>query len=132
MTFRQEPVLANFKTPREHRKRRKTPAEKRPGDPDYVKKVKKLPCCVCGAPGPSQIHHLKQGTGERGMAKRSSDKWGVPLCFEHHINGVERVASQREMVWFQSYGVEPLTLAAALFANKHSLDAMRAVLGANR
>lgn len=28
---------------------------------DHLAKVKALPCSVCGAPGPSEAHHVKQG-----------------------------------------------------------------------
>lgn len=27
----------------------------------WVNKVKELPCSVCGVPGPSDAHHIKQG-----------------------------------------------------------------------
>ena len=27
----------------------------------WVARVKELPCSVCGAPGPSDAHHIKQG-----------------------------------------------------------------------
>ena len=131
MTLRQEPVLANFKVPREKRTRPKPPAKKRPGnDPAYLKKIRRLKCCVCGVPGPSEVHHLKC-TGKRGGALRSPDCDTVPLCHEHHINGVERVSSRLELKWFQSYNISPLTLAAALWGSRHDLDAMMAVLSAH-
>lgn len=28
---------------------------------EHLAKVKALPCSVCGAPGPSEAHHVKQG-----------------------------------------------------------------------
>lgn len=127
-----KPVGFNLKLPREKRQRNKTPVEKRAGnDPEYLALVRQLPCCVCGAPGPSEAHHLKC-TGERGAGKKSSDRWCVPLCHEHHINGVERVGSRREIGWFKDHGIDALTLADALYFNKHSLEKMRDVLMTHR
>jgi hypothetical protein len=67
-------------------------------------------------------------TGERGIGKKSSNRWAVPLCSECHINGVERVGSRQEAAWFRERGILCLDLAAALHANSHSLDAMMNVL----
>lgn len=132
MTWLGKPVVGNFKTPLEKRKREKSPAEKRPGnDPDYLALVRQLPCCVCGAPPPSEPHHLK-ATRERGMGKKSDDKWALPMCHDCHINGVERHGSRREVSWFQHNGIDPLTLASSLYGVKHSLEAMHGVLLAHR
>ena len=126
-------MWSNLKPDREKRPRRKTPAEKRPGkDPQHLANVRKLPCVVCGEPGPSECHHLKQGTNERGMGLRSSDKWAIPLCHEHHINGVERAGSRNELTWFESFGIAPLTLAQALWSSRHDLDAMQRILETHR
>lgn len=125
-------VIGNFKPAREDRPRRKTPVEKRPGKhPEYLALIRQLPCCVCGKPAPSEPHHLKCGT-RRGGALKAPDNETLPLCHDHHINGVERAGSRNEVAWFQRRGIEqPLTLATALFANRHSLDAMLAVLRAH-
>ncbi|MGB7913897.1 MAG: hypothetical protein WCF79_01140 [Rhodomicrobium sp.] len=101
--------------------------------PEYLEKIRKLPCCIpgCGEPPPSHAHHLKC-TGERGIGKKSSNKWAVPLCHECHINGVERVGSRQEPAWFRERGILCLDLAAALYANSHSLEAMLNVLRTHR
>lgn len=44
-------------------------------------KVAELPCSLCGAPGPSQVHHLREGMG---MAQRNSDYIAIPLCYSCH------------------------------------------------
>lgn len=132
MTYQGQPIIGNFKTKREKRKRVKTPAEKRPGkDPVYLMKLRQLPCVVCGAPAPSQIHHLK-ATGERGAGLRSSDKWGLPMCHDCHINGVERHGSKREISWFQHNGIDPLTLASSLWNSRHDLEAMGSIINSHR
>jgi hypothetical protein len=44
----------------------------------YMGKVKGLPCCVCGAPPPSEAHHCRS----EGMAR---DDWNtIPLCAPCH------------------------------------------------
>ncbi len=127
-------IFGNFKPDPEKRKRRKSPKEKRPGnDPAYLALIRKLPCCVqdeecCGN---IEAHHLK-ATGERGAGMRSSDKWAVPLCHEHHINGVERIGSRKEISWFRERGIWPISLAKDLWANRHDLRAMECVLGEHR
>lgn len=101
--------------------------------PRYLEKIRKLRCCIpgCDARPPSQAHHLKCA-GERGVGRKSSNRWAIPLCYECHINGVERVGSRQEAAWFRERGILCLDLAAALFANSHSLAAMRKVLRAHR
>ncbi len=98
-------------------KPKKRPKKKRPGmDPKHLENIRKLPCCIPGCPsiGDTQAHHLKQGTNERGMGLRSSDKHTVPLCNHHHINGVERFPSKEEWAWFDAHGIkDPLGLAKA-------------------
>ena len=129
--IRKPRLYGNFKTPREKRDRRKTPKEKRPGnDPKYLSLVRQLPCCTCDKDPPSEVHHIKQ-SGQRGGGMRSPDKFGIPMCHDCHIHGVERVGSKREVAWFKERGIEPLSLAANLFANRHSLEAMLGVLWAN-
>ena len=100
-------------------------------EPGYLAKVRKLPCCVCSEPAPSQAHHLKC-TGERGIGKKSSNKQTVPLCNECHIHGVERVGSRVEAAWFRDRGIMCLDLAAALYANSHDIEAMRRVLSMHK
>ena len=101
--------------------------------PAYLAKIRQLPCCIpsCSAPAPSHAHHLKC-TGERGIGKKSSNRWAIPLCNECHINGVERVGSLQEAAWFRERGILCLDLTAALYANSHSLEAMMNVLKRHR
>lgn len=43
---------------------------------NYLAFVRARPCCVCGAPGPSEAHHF----GRHGMGIKCSDIRTVPLC----------------------------------------------------
>lgn len=121
-----------LKTKRESRKRNKTPAEKRPGKhPEHLENIRRLPCAVCSKAPPSECHHVK-AAGGGGMGMKVSDRWTIPLCNEHHIHGIEKAGSRNEVSWFQKRGVDALTLASALWANRHSLDAMTEVLKAHK
>ncbi|MDX2265397.1 MAG: hypothetical protein NW215_10545 [Hyphomicrobiales bacterium] len=80
----------------------------------YRESVRRLPCCTCGMCPPSDPHHLKNGTGERGMGLKSTDKWLVPLCRECH-DDVERAGSTNEPGWFRAHGVDALVLARRLW-----------------
>ena len=113
-------------------KPKKRPKKKRGGiDPKHLANIRKLPCCIPGCPsiGDTQAHHLKQGLpdSERGMGRRASDQYTVPLCHHHHINGVERFASKLEGKWFDTHGIkDPIGLAKAYWEAK-DLDEMRKV-----
>lgn len=105
-------------------KPKKRKKKKRAGmDPKHLEFIRRLPCCICGYE-PVEAHHLKFGTGERGMGMRSTDKWAVPLCHEHHINGVERFGSKMEASWFKAKGVNPLNLAKDLWGATGDIEAM--------
>lgn len=93
----------------------KSAAEKRPGmSAKHLEAIRKLPCCVSGRMPGGTVHHLK-GTGERGAGQKSTDKWGVPLCWFKHEE-LERQGSRNEVAWFQKHGIEdPHALADALW-----------------
>jgi len=113
-----------LKEKREKRKRNKTPAEKRPGHPKHLEKIRQLPCCLCGSPPRNDPHHLKRDIAKRGMAMRAPDDMTVPLCRSCH-DDVERAGTRNEPRWF-------LSLAAGLWASRHSLAAMQKVLETHR
>lgn len=74
----------------------------------YLAYVRKHPCCLCGAPGPSEAHHWSHHGGV--MGNKVDDYRTVPLCQEHHrywhdhgtLPGMERVGSERHFVIHQS------------------------------
>jgi len=47
---------------------------------DYLDHVRQKPCIACGAPPPSDPHHLLSGV----MGGKGSDASCIPLCREHH------------------------------------------------
>lgn len=126
-------MFGNFRKPKAERRHENSNwREKRPGmDPEHAANIRLLPCCIpfCKAAPGGQIHHLKDtGAKERSTGVRSTDKWGVPLCNEHHIYGVERCGSRGENRWFMDRGIAILELAIALWAARGDLARMRAIV----
>lgn len=107
--------------------------DERPGmSPDHLALVRKLPCCVCFKTPGGEPHHIKdQPDKERGMGLKSTDRWTVPLCHEHHIHGVELAGTRNELKWFKERGVDALTLAQALWKSTGDLPKMTAIVIAN-
>ena len=66
-----------------------------PRNEAYLHFLREQPCCVCGRT-PADAHHPRigfinsedgtvvEGTGP-GMGQRSSDRWALPLCRDHHV-----------------------------------------------
>lgn len=122
MTYLRDRVIGNFKpTPTERQQAKiakpRVKREEREGnDSAHLAYLRNLPCCVTLKVPAGTVHHLKQGTGERGAGMRSSDKWGVPLAMEPHME-LERQGSRNETRWFAERGIPaPLDLAAALYS----------------
>ena len=123
-----ERVYGNFKPSAKQKLKAKKAKkkDKRTGmSEEHCTNIRMLKCINCGWPQ-SEIHHLKC-TGERGAGMRSTDKWGVPLCHDCHINGVEKVGSRKEINWFQTRGIDCLSLATALWSNRHDFELMKSV-----
>lgn len=62
---------------------KETPAEKRAGK-ERMRRVKMLPCVICGAPPPSDVHHC---ISDRFSTRRASDRLTIPLCKRCHQVG---------------------------------------------
>lgn len=108
------------KTPKRKKKKREGMSK------THLKNIRQLPCVVCNVT-PSQAHHLKQDipASERGMSRKASDQWAVPLCEEHHMQGVELIGSKKETAWFRAQGVNDAPqYATALWSGRHSLEVM--------
>lgn len=44
-------------------------------------RVADLPCACCGKPGPSCVHHIREG---QGMGQRAGHGLVIPLCWDCH------------------------------------------------
>ncbi|TKT72924.1 DUF968 domain-containing protein [Afipia massiliensis] len=79
-------------------------------DKAHLRFVAAQPCLICER-SPSDAHHLRFAQ-PRAMGRKTSDEFTVPLCRAHHR---ENHRTGREELWWQSKGIEPLTLAAELW-----------------
>lgn len=130
-------VSPNFRPTKRQRleaqAKRESAAKKRPGMSEaHLVLIRRLPCCVSGAAAPSDPHHLKDRLShERGIGRRATDRWTVPLSRKMH-DQLEALGSRREREWFMQHGIEdPLELANALWNVSGDLDRMRKVLQAH-
>ena len=135
MTYLGEKKLGNFKpTVTQRRKAKDThdPRADREGDDEkHRAAIRKLPCCVPACPVVGgDVHHLKSA-GERGMGLRAPDRWGVPMCRQHHEE-IERAGSRNEIRWFNKRGIAVLDLAKALWGVRGDAGAMTRIVLAHR
>lgn len=138
MTYFGEKILGNFKPAKAQRIAIKAakPREKRaarPGNSDeHLAALRKCPCAATLKMPAGEVHHLKQGTGERGAGMRSSDRWGIPLSrVPHEI--VERAGSRREAATLASLGVpDAINLANALWQASPNVAVMTKIIIAHR
>ena len=56
--------------------------------PQHLDWIRALPCCIgdCGYRWPRCAHHVRDMTGG-GMGLKPADRWTVPLCHGHHMEG---------------------------------------------
>lgn len=98
--------------------------------------IRMLPCLKCGTYPCGTVHHLKEGTGERGISMRSSDRWGVPLCWQCHVAGagcIESFGSSREGEIFRSWGIaDVLDVARQLWDARQSFERMFVIVQHHR
>jgi hypothetical protein len=90
------------------------PARER--DRDHLRFVTSQPCLVCGRT-PSDAHHIRFAE-QRAMGRKVSDRFAVPICRLHHRE-LHRRGNERS--WWQNQGIDPLSIAATLWARTHAV-----------
>jgi hypothetical protein len=83
---------------------------------DHLRFVASQPCLICGRT-PSDAHHIKFAE-QRAMGRKVSDKFAVPICRLHHRELHRR---GNEHVWWQNQEIDPLVVAATLWARTHAV-----------
>jgi hypothetical protein len=84
-------------------------------DRNHLRFVATQPCLICGRT-PSDAHHLK--FAERpAMGRKVSDKFTVPVCRIHHRD-LHKRGDERN--WWEGQGIDPLPIAATLWAKSHA------------
>ena len=61
---------------------------------DHMKRVKELPCAVCGQAGPSDAHHILAG---RVPGRKPDDMLTIPLCKDCHQGSFNGIHGQRRL-----------------------------------
>lgn len=98
----------------------------------HLAALRKCPCVATLRVPAGEVHHLKFKTGERGMARRSSDKWGIPLSRIPH-DEIERVGSRNEHAKLKEWGIDdPLGLAMALWKASPDVPCMTKIIIAHK
>jgi hypothetical protein len=92
------------------------PEPRRIRDRDHIRYVIKQPCLACGR-RPSDAHHLRFAQ-LRGLGRKVSDEFTVPLCRGHHRE-VHRCGD--EATWWNKAGIDPTVTARALWLQTHPL-----------
>jgi hypothetical protein len=90
-------------------------------DRAHLKFVAAQPCLVCGRT-PSDPHHIKFAE-QRAMGRKVSDRFTVPICRLHHRE-LHRRGNERG--WWDSQGIDPLPVAAKLWAKTHEFGSAAA------
>lgn len=113
--------------------------QKRPRVEDgaHLRFVRSLPCIICGKPGPSHAAHVRFGSlphGKRdtGAGEKPSDKWTLPLCVEHHVDGTDSQHASGERKWWRGKGIDPLCVAALLYCASGDETAGREIVAGAR
>jgi hypothetical protein len=84
-------------------------------DREHLKFVASQPCLICGRT-PSDPHHIKFAE-QLAMGRKVSDRFSVPICRLHHRE-LHRRGNER--TWWQKQGIDPLVIAANLWAKTHA------------
>jgi recombination DNA repair RAD52 pathway protein len=93
---------------------------KRVRSKEHLRFVAQQPCIICGR-APAQAHHIRYAQS-RGIALKVSDEFTVPLCAIHHH---ENHATGDERRWWVERKVDPLAVAAQLWAETRRLEGSR-------
>jgi hypothetical protein len=126
-------VFGNWKS-RRPLPARKSRVMRREGMSDTHRRlVKTLPSCVSAEWMHIDPHHLKSGIAskERAFGMKATDRWCVPLTRQEHTD-LEAMGSRYELAWFLNRGINPYSLANALWMVSGDLMRMGRVLNAHK
>ncbi len=103
--------------------------------PEHLRFIHGLPCLICGTPG--EAAHVRYGSiphGKRptGAGERPSDRWTVPICPAHHREGPDAQHNHNEADWWRRHGIDPLIVAALLWAATGDMEAAYQICHAAR
>lgn len=108
--------------------------KKRPreNDPSHLRFVGSLPCLITGR-RPSEACHIRYpdpryGKRETGLSEKAHDKFTVPMHADLH----REQHSMNERAFWDRYGIDPIRVALALWANSGDDEVCEQILNENR
>ena len=105
----------------------------------HLKAIRQCNCLVCGTSSPSEAAHIRYsamryGKFHTGMGQKPDDKWTVPLCARCHRVGDETITAQHQMSerkFWKGHGVDPIEIAAELYACGYHVTRMQDIVSDN-
>jgi hypothetical protein len=87
---------------------------------DHLAFIRTLPCLVTGKRGvhAAHIRYPDPRFAKRavGIGEKPDDKWTVPLHPSMHTDGPDAQHKHNEREWWEHQGIDPVAVAAALWA----------------
>ena len=93
--------------------------EPREKDDAYLRKVRRLPCVVCGDDTTTEAAHVRYADRtvakrQTGMAEKPDDKYALPVCGECH----REQHSGNEFEYWHKKRIDPVKTSLALYVNQ--------------
>lgn len=112
-------------------KRAKPAKAERGTDARHLAAVRRCPCLSCDNDPAGEAAHVRMtraGKPIAGTGNKPADRWALPLCRACHT--ADKAAQHRvgEVAFWSALGLDPLAIAARLYADSPDVPAMRAVI----
>ena len=121
------PIGSMLKSPSAER----TAPRKDASDAAYLARVRLCPCLRCGM-DPCEAAHVRFASAAFGKASglqtKPEDRWALSLCASCHRLARDAQHNRGEQEFWDSLGINPLATCVKLYAQRHDLVAMRAVV----
>jgi hypothetical protein len=104
----------------------------RDNDPAYLEKIRACPCLHCGTDPCGEAAHLRMASAAHGkssgLGKKPADRWALPLDPSCHRINRDAQHNRSEREFWAMLGIDAPQTAVRLYAQRHDLVAMRAVV----
>lgn len=104
-------------------------------DPRHLALVRRLPCLSCDTDPAGVAAHVrmtKAGKPIAGTGNKPGDHWTLPLCATCHTDGPGAQHVVGEVAFWRALGLDALVLCQRIYAASPDIEAMRAVVFAER
>lgn len=94
---------------------------------DHLSFIRKLPSVISGSRVHIEAAHIRLGSLSHGkpasgLGEKPSDLWAVPLTAEEHRLGPAAQHHRGEHLWWAEQNIDPLVIAALLWAATGDID----------